>query len=65
MEKVAHDIADLTYTCIKNIASINFAFLPEFEDLSELRELSNLEGSINQAAGEEVDRSWVSSWFLM
>ena len=44
-----------TYTCIKNIASCNFAFLQELEDLSELREFSNFERDFDEAAGEEVN----------
>jgi len=31
------------------------AFLHELEDLSELRELPDLEGGVDEAAGEEVN----------
>ena len=48
-------IYEQTYACIKNIASSNFSFLHELEDLSELRELPNLEGGVDEATGEEVD----------
>ena len=48
-------MVDWTHACIKKIAFSNFAFLQELEHLSELGELSNFEGNLDEAAGEEVN----------
>ena len=50
-------MVDWTYACIKNLASSNFAFLQEWEHLSELWELSSFEGDFDEA--QEAIASWV------